>query len=128
MAAGSALRSAWSGASGRCVWATGPDALRQEGVKVAHVSATPDRPTGVAGIVVDAAAQNCILSGAGRQCALSPEDVRAAGAAIRSADVVVAQLEVPLDAVAEAFALAAHGPITSSTLPRPVICPTSCWR
>src|SRR4051812_9149537 len=47
-------------------------ALRQEGVEVAHLSSTPNLPTGVAGIVVDSAAQNCILVVAGANAALSP--------------------------------------------------------
>jgi ribokinase len=118
--ANQAVMAARLGAEVRMVGRVGDDALgqqvltalRQEGVKVADVPVTPNRPTGVAGIVVDAGAQNCIIVVPGANAELSADDVRGATAALRSADVVVAQLEVPLDAVAEAFARAGKGPIT----------------
>src|SRR5947208_822433 len=41
------------------------DALRGQGVDATHVGIDATRPTGVAGILVDDAAQNCILVVAG---------------------------------------------------------------
>src|SRR5262249_53180207 len=59
---------------------------RGQGVDTAHVRVAADRPTGVAAILVDAAAQNCIVVVAGANGALTPADVRSAAGAIASAD------------------------------------------
>ena len=59
------------------------------------------QPTGVASIVVDDRGENCILVVPGANDALTPADVRRAAEAIRSADVLLCQLEVPMAATAE---------------------------
>src|SRR5437763_2437350 len=76
--------------------------LRAQGIDTAHVRTDPDRPTGVASIIVDDQAQNCILVVAGANAALSPEDVRAAGPTLRQAAVLLCQLEVALATTREA--------------------------
>ncbi len=60
-----------------------------------------DEPTGAAGIFVDAEGRNSIVVAPGANASLTPEDVREATTALRPS-VVLAQLEVPLAAVAEA--------------------------
>jgi ribokinase len=62
----------------------------------------PDRPTGVALILVDAHGENSITVALGANEALSPADVERAADRIRTADAVVMQLEVPLAAVGRA--------------------------
>ncbi|NCA11577.1 ribokinase, partial [bacterium] len=66
----------------------------------------PDRPTGVALILVDAHGENSITVALGANEALSPDDVERAAERIRTADAVVMQLEVPLAAVERAAAIA----------------------
>jgi len=66
----------------------------------------PDRPTGTAVILVDEQAHNCIVVVAGASAGLSAADVQEAIRVIETADVVVAQLETPLDATREAFQIA----------------------
>src|SRR6476660_520141 len=51
---------------------------RAEGIDLAHVGSDPRLPSGVASIVVDAEARNCILIVAGANAGLSVEEVRAA--------------------------------------------------
>jgi ribokinase len=63
-----------------------------------------DRPTGAALIFVDALGENSIAVAPGANMDLLPEDVPRR--AIEAAEVVVAQLEVPLAAIEEAFRLA----------------------
>lgn len=63
--------------------------------------------TGTAGIYVDAEGRNCIVIGAGANAELSPTYVHTALADLASADVVLAQLESPLDAVTQALACGA---------------------
>ncbi len=66
--------------------------------------------TGVALIVVDAAGQNTIVVASGANARLSPADVEAAEAAIAKADVLLLQLETPLETVTRAAQIAhAHG-------------------
>jgi len=79
---------------------------RQQGVGTEHVFFDQWRPTGVASIVVDEAAQNCILVVPGANFALSGEDVQWAREAVETAKVCLGQLEVPQDTTLEAFRLA----------------------
>lgn len=87
--------------------------------------ATVDGPTGVAIILVDDSGENSIAIVSGANESLSPRAVEAALAAIDSVDaVLVACLEIPLDAVvAAALAAAARGwrvvlnPAPASELP-----------
>ena len=71
---------------------------RSHGIDTNHVATDSERPTGIAAIMVDAAAHNCIVVVAGANGAVSVADVRAAADALRSANVVVAQCETPLGA------------------------------
>jgi ribokinase len=72
------------------------DAMRADGVDLAGVTAD-DAATGVALIVVDGKGENTIVVAPGANALLRPENV-----AVGDADAVVCQLEIPLEAVAEA--------------------------
>jgi ribokinase len=66
--------------------------------------------TGVALIVVDSAGQNSIVVAPGANAQLTAEDVRAAASVITGADVLLLQLETPLETVELAASIAhAHG-------------------
>ena len=62
-----------------------------------------DLPTGTAGIYVDAQGRNSIVIGAGANALLDPGFVAATLASIDAINVVLAQLESPIDAVQEAL-------------------------
>lgn len=62
-------------------------------------------PTGTAGIYVDAQGRNSIVVGAGANALLDPGFVATTLAAIAGIDVVLVQLESPVDAVQEALRL-----------------------
>ena len=62
--------------------------------------------TGTAGIHVGADGSNSIVIGPGANATLGPAFVAAQGEAIAAADVVLAQLESPLDAIVEVLRLA----------------------
>jgi ribokinase len=62
-----------------------------------------DAPTGSAGIYVDAQGRNSIVIGAGANAELRPRFVDEVLAALQPGDVLVTQLESPLDAVARAL-------------------------
>ncbi len=79
---------------------------RDEGIDTTHVRPDTDHYTGTAAIIVDDEARNCIIVVPGANEKLVPDDVRAAAGAIQRADVVVCQLEVPVESVLEAFQIA----------------------
>lgn len=116
--ANQAVAAARLGAQVSMVGRVGSDAFAQNlhaslaaaGVDHRHVIQDAQAATGVALIVVDEGGQNSIVVAPGANARLSPADVDAARAAIAAADVLLLQLESPLEAVACAAELAhAHG-------------------
>ncbi len=84
--------------------------LQQDGVDTRWVLRSEGVSSGVALITVSDAGQNNIVVVPGANYRLTPEDIRAAESAFEGARVVVMQLEIPLDAAAEAMTLAhRHG-------------------
>ena len=79
--------------------------LTEENVDVRYVEPITHTATGIASIVVENG-DNSIIVVPGANHAVTPEKVRQAEDAIRTADVVLLQLEIPLDAVAEAIRIA----------------------
>jgi ribokinase len=90
-----------------------------QGIDTTHVGTDAERPSGVASIVVDDEARNCILVVPGANLALSPQDVREAAPAIREANVLLCQLEVPLETVVEAMRLARNAGVRTILNPAP---------
>lgn len=76
-------------------------------------------PSGVALIFVADDGENSIAVASGANARLSPADVRRARAAFRDADVLLVQLETPLETVAAAAALAAKSGIRTILNPAP---------
>ncbi|KAA3664830.1 MAG: ribokinase [Chloroflexi bacterium] len=92
--------------------------LAADGIDQAFVTAVPGA-SGVALIVVDAAGQNSIVVAPGANAALTPTDVDEAAKAIQSANVLLLQLEIPLDAVQRAAQLAHDAGVTVILNPAP---------
>jgi ribokinase len=80
-----------------------------------------DGPSGVATILVDDTAQNCILVVPGANHALTPGDVRAAEVTITAAGVLLCQLEVPLETTAETLRLARAAGVRTVLNPAPAV-------
>ena len=80
---------------------------REEGIDVAFVQQTAKQSTGVGFILVEAGSgNNCIALDPGANELLSPADVAQCDSALKSAAVVLTQLEIP---VAAAEAALSHG-------------------
>ena len=94
---------------------------QKEGIVTDFILRDPQNATGVALILVDRQGENMIAVASGANHALSPCDVERAAEAIRAADVVVLQLEIPLDTVAFAakFAAEAGVPVILDPAPAP---------
>lgn len=75
-------------------------ALAREGIDARHVLRDAAHGTGVALIVVDAEGDNSIIVVPRANRALTPEDVDRAAEAIAACDVLLLQLEIPLEVAA----------------------------
>ena len=80
------------------------DALAEEGIDVSGVRVRDDVPTGTAHITVDPDGANTIVVIPGANGALTAADVRSELARRPAPDVILVQLEIPLDAVLAAVA------------------------
>lgn len=89
------------------------------GVDAEHVHRTPDAPSGVAPITVNADGGNCIVIVAGANLLLTAAEVEAARPLIEAAKVVVCQLEVTNEATLAALRLARASGATAIFNPAP---------
>jgi ribokinase len=77
---------------------------RDEGIDASFVQQTNEQPTGVGFILVEAdSGNNCIAFDAGANELLTTADVARSEGAFQSASVVLAQLEIPVEAAEEAM-------------------------
>jgi ribokinase len=82
------------------------DLMRAEGVDVTGLRVTAERNTGVGLIIKDTRGSNIIVVDMGANELFAPADVDAAADLVRQADVVLAQLEIPLPTVLHGLAVA----------------------
>lgn len=95
--------------------------LVTEGVGLDHLRVTADRPTAVGMIVKDVQARNIIVVDPGANELFARADVDAAAAALGCCDVVLAQLEIPLDTALYGLALAKQAGVTTVLNPAPAV-------
>jgi ribokinase len=86
--------------------ATLRSALVGDGIIDSHISTLPGVASGIASILVDDNGQNSIVIAGGANDLLSPAHIDAAQGLIAQADIVVLQLETPMDTVVHAIKLA----------------------
>ncbi|MFB0537888.1 MAG: ribokinase [Anaerolineae bacterium] len=80
--------------------------LGELAIDTTHVTVDPEAATGIALITLDASGQNSIVLAPGANMRLTKEDINAAQGAIIQSDVLVLQLESPLEVVAYATDIA----------------------
>src|SRR5262245_17928898 len=105
------------GASVALVGAVGEDddgktataAVAAAGVEHGGVRRVAGKPTGLAAITVDSGGENTIVVTSGANEACTPAVVREEPWQIEQAALIVAQLELPIDTVLEAFGIADEG-------------------
>ncbi|MDR3516601.1 MAG: ribokinase [Azospirillaceae bacterium] len=111
--ANQAVAAARLGADSALVGRTGADAfgtmvrnrLAEFGVALGALGTDPARATGMAMIGVDSAAENSIVVVGGANMAIGDDDVIHAAELLSAAQVLLLQLEIPLDAALKAAAL-----------------------
>jgi len=95
------------------------DSLKAAGADISNIHRDPAASTGVALIVVDSTGQNSIVVSSGANKRLSPEDIEAAKDTIIHADVLLLQLETPIETVRYAAQVAAQNNVTVVLNPAP---------
>jgi ribokinase len=80
--------------------------LGELGIDTTHTIVDPEAATGIALITLDASGQNSIVLAPGANMRLTKEDISAARGTIVQSDVVVLQLESPLEVVTYAIHIA----------------------
>ena len=93
--------------------------LASFGIDTTHVHRVEGRSSGVAPIVVDASGANAILIIKGANADLSPADVDEAAEALKSCDLILLQLEVPLETVYAAIAFGKRHGVKTLLNPAP---------
>ena len=91
----------------------------KDNINVDHVLSDKGAPSGVALIFVGEDGENSIAVASGANANLSPSDVEAAGDAISSADILIMQLETPLDTVQKAASIASGSGVKVILNPAP---------
>jgi ribokinase len=96
------------------------DAIRAAGVGVSAITVDRDATTGIALICVAASGENTIVTVGGANHRVGAEDLESLGRMMRGARLLVVQLEIPLDVVESAVALARHAGVPVVCDPAPV--------
>ena len=97
------------------------DGMRREGIDVSGIATDPDNSTGIAMITIDRDGENCIVAIYGANMACDAAQVEAMAAALDGADVLLLQLETPLDVALSAVKLAADRDILVVWDPAPAV-------
>jgi ribokinase len=79
---------------------------KSEGIITDYIFSDPKLPSGVALIMVDGHGENCIAVASGANGSLQAADIEKAKSEIESADYVLMQLEIPIETVEYAAAMA----------------------
>ncbi len=102
--------------------------LQSEAVDTAHVG-TAKGPSGTATVLVNSEGENSIVVCPGANAVVTPELLRSKKDVIAAAGMVLAQLEIPLEAVVELAALCGQAGVPFMLDPAPATAlPESVWR
>jgi ribokinase len=93
--------------------------LASFGVDTTHVQRVKGRSSGVAPIMVEPSGENSILIVKGANADLSPADVEGAGDDLKTCDLILLQLEVPLETVYAAIAFGKRHGVRTLLNPAP---------
>ncbi|KRL02714.1 ribokinase [Liquorilactobacillus capillatus] len=95
--------------------------LKENSINVEHIKIDPSHATGQAYILLQQSGENSILVNSGANASIQSEDIEAAQELIESADVIVAQFEVPLPRIIEAFKIARQAAVQTILNPAPAL-------
>ncbi|MCP8970797.1 ribokinase [Ectobacillus ponti] len=127
--ANQAVACARLGASVHMIGCVGQDAfgeaavqnMERQGVHTSHISRLPKQSTGVATILLEEGGENRIIVVPGANHGMTPAHIQTAAGVIRQADIVLMQLEIPLDSVRAAMDLAYQHGVSVILNPAPAV-------
>lgn len=93
--------------------------MKEDGIVTDYVFIDEEHPSGVALITIDQKAENCIVVAGGANMYLKPEDIDKAKDEILGGDVVLMQLETPIETVEYAAKMAAEAGVKVILNPAP---------
>ena len=93
--------------------------MKEDGIVTDYVFIDEEHPSGVALITIDQKAENCIVVAGGANMYLKPEDIDKAKEEILGGDVVLMQLETPIETVEYAAKMAAEAGVKVILNPAP---------
>ncbi len=94
--------------------------LKKEGILMNHVIRDPHEISGVAFILIDENGENMISVAPGANHKLNPEDIHSCKDVIKNSNVVVVQMEIPMETIQEVFNIAAEGDAIKILNPAPL--------
>ena len=95
------------------------EGLRKDGINVDYVKKDSDVATGIALILVDKNGENSISVASGANLSLTVSDIHNAQQIIKDADVLLMQLESPIEVVEEAAKIASMAGVKTILNPAP---------
>ncbi|MBR4994723.1 MAG: ribokinase [Alistipes sp.] len=97
------------------------ESMKQDGIVTDYVFVDKEHPSGVALITIDSNAENCIVVASGANMHLTPADIDVAADEIKSASIVLMQLETPVETVTYVAKMAAEAgiPVVLNPAPAP---------
>ncbi len=95
--------------------------LQREEIDTTHVQVSQACPSGIAIVAVEQSGENAIMVVPGSNGQVSRQDLTLSADVIQSADILLLQLEIPIETVREAIAIAtsAHVPVILDPAPMP---------
>lgn len=93
--------------------------MKEDGIVTDYVFIDEEHPSGVALITIDQKAENCIVVAGGANMYLKPEDIDKAKDEILGGDVVLMQLEIPIETVEYAAKMVAEAGVKVILNPAP---------
>ncbi|MDR1937465.1 MAG: ribokinase [Tannerellaceae bacterium] len=82
--------------------------FEEEGIDTSYILSDNKNPSGVALITVDEHAENCIVVASGANANLLPADLSSVAEAIKQVDIILMQLEIPMETVEYVAEIAFH--------------------
>jgi ribokinase len=82
------------------------ESFKKEKINTSHIYTDQNAPSGIAIIVVDDKGENIIVVAPGANALLSEDDIQKAEEAIKNANIILFQLEIPINTVAAGVQLA----------------------
>lgn len=103
--------------------------LQESNVATEHVQVCQGTSSGIAFVMVESSGQNAIVIVPGANGRLSVDAIRAVAAQIRSADLLILQLEIPIEAIEEACRIAKESkvPVLLNPAPAPAMLPENLY-